>query len=209
MGTAASVTMPREPGRRASAARRLSASPDAHSKSAPPKLAQHPRACSACSATALSETPSNSRIRVGPTGRFGMSLAYALNAATVPASRISHRATGIEDCKRSVTADAASARVGKRQEAAAPAGGMACRRRVTSVMTARVPSDPISSRVKSYPAELLRARPPVRITSPEASTAVRPSTFSRMVPYRTAEVPEAPVATMPPMEASAPGSTEK
>ena len=56
------------------------------------------------------------------------------------------------------------------------------RTRVASVMTASVPSDPTSRRVKSYPAALLRARDPVRTTVPSCSTAVRLSTFSRIVP---------------------------
>ena len=47
---------------------------------------------------------------------------------------------------------------------------------------------------------------PVRIIRPSAVTTVNPSTFSRIVPYRTAVVPEARVAVMPPMVASAPGS---
>ena len=38
-------------------------------------------------------------------------------------------------------------------------------------------------------------------------TTVSPSTFSRIVPYRTAVVPDARVAAMPPIVASAPGST--
>src|SRR6185295_13181049 len=47
------------------------------------------------------------------------------------------------------------------------------------------------------------------MTRPSARTAVSPSTFSRIVPYRTAVVPEARVAAMPPIVASAPGSTGK
>jgi hypothetical protein len=40
-------------------------------------------------------------------------------------------------------------------------------------------------------------------------TMVNDRTFSRMVPYRTALVPEARVAAMPPKLASAPGSIGK
>jgi hypothetical protein len=47
----------------------------------------------------------------------------------------------------------------------------------------------------------------VRIARPSAVTTVKPSTASRIVPYRTAVVPEARVAAMPPMVASAPGSS--
>src|SRR5436190_7166923 len=56
------------------------------------------------------------------------------------------------------------------------------------------------------PADDLRARVPVLITVPSARTRVRPRTFSRIVPYRSAVVPEARVAAMPPIVASAPGS---
>ena len=45
------------------------------------------------------------------------------------------------------------------------------------------------------------------MTRPSASTAVSASTFSLIVPYRTAVVPDARVAVMPPIVASAPGST--
>lgn len=61
-------------------------------------------------------------------------------------------------------------------------GGMPYRRTVTSVMMASVPSEPTSKRVRSYPADDLRARLPVCTISPLASTAVSASTFSRMVP---------------------------
>jgi hypothetical protein len=44
---------------------------------------------------------------------------------------------------------------------------------------------------------------------PSGRTTVSDSTFSRIVPYRTAVVPEARVAAIPPKVASAPGSTEK
>ena len=76
-------------------------------------------------------------------------------------------------------------------------------------MTASVPSDPTSRRVRSYPAESFRVGLPVRITVPSASTAVSAMTLSRIEPYRTVVVPEAPVAAIPPRVASAPGSTEK
>ena len=45
------------------------------------------------------------------------------------------------------------------------------------------------------------------MTCPSASTTVSPRTASRIVPYRTAVVPEARVAAMPPIVLSAPGST--
>ena len=57
------------------------------------------------------------------------------------------------------------------------------------MITARVPSLPINRRVRSYPAELFRALDPVRTIVPSASTAVRFSTFSLILPYRTAVEP--------------------
>jgi hypothetical protein len=47
------------------------------------------------------------------------------------------------------------------------------------------------------------------ITLPSGRTAVRLITFSLIVPYFTALVPDALVAAIPPIEASAPGSTGK
>ena len=54
--------------------------------------------------------------------------------------------------------------------------GMGSRASVISVITASVPSDPVSSRVRSYPATSFHSRPPVRITSPVGSTASTPRT---------------------------------
>ena len=48
--------------------------------------------------------------------------------------------------------------------------------RVISVTSASVPSDPVMSCVRSYPVDDLTYLPPVRITSPQASTASRPRT---------------------------------
>ena len=53
------------------------------------------------------------------------------------------------------------------------------------------------------------ARVPVRRNDPSATTTPSDSTTSFIVPYRTALVPEARVAAMPPREASAPGSMGK
>jgi len=51
----------------------------------------------------------------------------------------------------------------------------------------RVPSLPMNNFVKSGPAEDFLALERVLMTSPLASTIVRLSTFSRIVPYLTAE----------------------
>ena len=81
--------------------------------------------------------------------------------------------------------------------------------RVSSVIMPNVPSEPTSSRVKSYPAAVFFAREPVRIIRPSAITASSASTLSFIVPYLTAFVPEARVAAIPPSEALAPGSIGK
>ena len=86
---------------------------------------------------------------------------------------------------------------------------MPCSFKVSSVINPKVPSDPIISFVKSYPAADFFDLPPVLIIFPFANTTSKPKTFSRIVPYLTAVVPEALVAAIPPSEAFAPGSTGK
>jgi hypothetical protein len=49
-------------------------------------------------------------------------------------------------------------------------------------MIPSVPSEPTISRVRSYPAELFRARAPVTSTSPDGITAFSASTLSFIVP---------------------------
>ena len=76
------------------------------------------------------------------------------------------------------------------------AGGFDIRRRVMSVMTPRVPSDPIKRRVKS------NGFPPVAsvwIISPVGITTSKPTTYSRVPPYLRHRGPLAPVATFPPI----------
>ena len=56
--------------------------------------------------------------------------------------------------------------------------------------------------------EVFTNLPPVRITSPLASTASRPSTWWRVTPYLMARIPPALVATLPPSDAlDSPGNT--
>ena len=93
--------------------------------------------------------------------------------------------------------------------AAAIASGRPCNFSVSSVIIPKVPSEPTINLVKSYPAEDFRDLLPVLIILPFASTTSRPRTFSRIVPYLTAVVPDARVAAIPPKEAFAPGSTGK
>ena len=53
-----------------------------------------------------------------------------------------------------------------------------------------------------------RCFPAVYMTSPFGNTTSRFTTFSFIVPYRTAFVPEAPVAAIPHSDACAPGSAK-
>ena len=92
------------------------------------------------------------------------------------------RATGMPNWIVWITARTAASIESNAQTAADTASGCPKRRTVTSVMTPSVPSDPTKRRVRSYPADDLRARPPVRMTRPSASTTVKPSTTSRIVP---------------------------
>ncbi len=77
------------------------------------------------------------------------------------------------------TRDTASAAAGaEANRAATVRGAWAAGRsdRVASVITPSVPSLPMNSLVRSYPATPFAVRRPVRRTSPEASTTSRPST---------------------------------
>ena len=69
------------------------------------------------------------------------------------------------------------------------------------VTSASVPSDPITSWVRSYPLVDFTNLPPVVITSPVPRTASRPRTWWRVTPYLTARIPPALVDTLPPNEA--------
>ena len=78
-------------------------------------------------------------------------------------------------------------------------GGRGRIRKVADVITPRVPSDPMNSEVRSYPATSLRAPLPVRSTVPSARTTSRPSAESRVTPYLTHRMPPALVARLPPI----------
>jgi hypothetical protein len=71
---------------------------------------------------------------------------------------------------------------------------------VPSVIIPKVPSAPMKSLVKSGPTEDFFARDRVVMTEPSAVTTVTFNTFSRIVPYLTALVPDAPVDIIPPVE---------
>jgi hypothetical protein len=70
---------------------------------------------------------------------------------------------------------------------------------VIPTITPRVPSEPVISAVRSYPATPLKVRWPVETRVPSASTTSRASTESRVTPYLAQRSPPAFVATFPPM----------
>src|SRR5699024_853830 len=67
--------------------------------------------------------------------------------------------------------------------------GFGMRRKVASVMTASVPSDPTISFVRSYPVTFLTVLPPVLRTFPSAVTISSPITKSLVTPYFTPRGP--------------------
>ena len=79
-------------------------------------------------------------------------------------------------CRILPTAAQASASRGNAANAVNCAAGLGISRTVTSVTTPSVPSDPMKSRLRSYPATSLIVRPPRRSTCPPASTTSNPRT---------------------------------
>ena len=80
------------------------------------------------------------------------------------------------------TAWATSARVAKGASTVDDAVNRGWSLTVTSVVMASVPSEPMSSWVRSYPLEHLTNFPPVRSTVPSASTTSSPRTWWRVTP---------------------------
>mmetsp|Transcript_32814 Transcript_32814/g.79772 ORF Transcript_32814/g.79772 Transcript_32814/m.79772 type:complete len:212 (-) Transcript_32814:596-1231(-) len=142
-------------------------------------------------------------------GCWRLFCSHLLNAAILGPSNNSHLKTGTSESLIMATQFAACLSESKTTVAAITSDGTGWSLTVTDVMTPSVPSDPIKSDVKSYPAEFFGARVPVFVIVPSAKTHSSANTLSRIVPYRTAVVPDAEVAAIPPMVASAPGSTTK
>ena len=69
---------------------------------------------------------------------------------------------------------------------------------VAPTMTPSVPSEPITSDVRSSPVTPFTVRWPRRSSRPSASTRSTPSTASRTTPYFAHSRPPAPVAMLPP-----------
>ena len=87
-------------------------------------------------------------------------------------------------------------------------GGLGYSRNVASVTRASVPSEPVTSCVRSYPVEVFTNLPPDLSTVPSASTISSPRTLCLVTPYFTARDPPAFVPMLPPMDAvCSPGST--
>ena len=124
--------------------------------------------------------PWNSRNSVGASG--WSSWACSLTARIIAASSSSHRAIGTPACTVAIAVATAASTLGSEHTADDTASGMGRRRRVSSVIMPSVPSEPMNRCVKSKPAEDLRARVPVWMTRPSASTTSRSRTFSRIVP---------------------------
>ena len=101
----------------------------------------------ACSSTFAWLTPWNSKKSVGASGKSVFE--KRLTMASCASSMISTRATGMPSWIVVMTARAAPSIEANGQTAAATASGRPWRRRVTSVMTPSVPSDPTNSRVRS------------------------------------------------------------
>ena len=93
----------------------------------------------------------------------------------------------------------ASSTVLKQQRQLAAFLGLVVSFSVTSVMIPRVPSEPHIRRASWYPEESLMVLVPQRTISPSALTKVSPMTKSLVAPYLTARIPEALLATMPPI----------
>mmetsp|Transcript_11009 Transcript_11009/g.36191 ORF Transcript_11009/g.36191 Transcript_11009/m.36191 type:complete len:496 (+) Transcript_11009:321-1808(+) len=173
-----------------------------------PRSRQSLVTCLSCSCTPAAE-PVTSNIMCVRSGKLKRPAFASFSIRIMTSSMSSARPTCTPDRITACVASAAAEMLGKSHIKAAACFGSCCTRSVASVMTASVPSLPISSRVRSYPAALLRARDAVLTMRPSESTAVMEMTLSRIVPYRTAVLPEQRQAHIPPMLAPGPGSSGK
>ena len=190
IGTQTSVVHARAPGRSASAAYSASwrachsvsrsSSRVAHSKPQPAvlgrerlhRLAPGRRRAGRC----------RCEIRRTASARPGSSVfEYRLTASIWTSSRSSIRATGMPSWIVAMTVSTAPSIESNAQTAADTASGIGCSRTVTSVITPSVPSAPTNRRVRSYPADDLRARVPVVMTRPSARTTV---SAEHVLPHR-------------------------
>ena len=107
---------------------------------------------------------------------------YALTAAIVQASRSSTRVTPAPAATIVAAARHADSTSGKARRRTTACSGMPWSRSVSSVITPSVPSEPISSPSRSYPADVFGARLPARTTRPPGSTASSASVLARIFP---------------------------
>jgi len=119
-------------------------------------------------------------------------------SATAPTSSSSVAAGRTGEREIAFTPPAAWAVVGKRANTVRRATGIGRIRTVAATITASVPSEPISSCVRSSPVTPLSDRWPVRSRVPSASTTSRARTDSRVTPYFAQWRPPAFVAKVPP-----------
>lgn len=102
---------------------------------------------SVCSRTAAAEEPANSMMRSGEGLRFMWSA--LLTALTALVSMNSQRENSMPIWMAVMVVRTAASMLGNEQMAAVTASGKGYRRRVISVMTPRVPSEPTNRRVRS------------------------------------------------------------
>mmetsp|Transcript_11032 Transcript_11032/g.35118 ORF Transcript_11032/g.35118 Transcript_11032/m.35118 type:complete len:213 (-) Transcript_11032:662-1300(-) len=107
---------------------------------------------------------------------------FMLTARIMTSSSSSTHCTWVPWRIRSPTALHASPTSSNAHTATALACGMGCNRSVASTTTPSVPSLPTNSDVKSYPADVLRARCAVFTSVPSGSTTLSAKTFCFMVP---------------------------
>ena len=103
-------------------------------------------------------------------------MGFTRSTAATAALSISSNAAGRSEAMIWVTARPASTTSAKVATMVEVGGGSGRRRRVASVMTPRVPSDPTKRRFRSYPATSFTVRPPKRTTRPSARTTSSPRT---------------------------------
>ena len=114
---------------------------------------------------------------------------------SISSTELGHRV----ECKSVFTTGKAFSMPGKVRWSLWPAAGRGNIRRTASVITPKVPHDPIYSLHRSIPATFFIVLPPVWIMSPLGVTAVMPRIRSRAVPYDARNGPLALVASAPPI----------
>ena len=113
---------------------------------------------------------------VGSEGMLGVVTEITLRLLPLPPGRATLSAAFATAAKIACTASAACAAVTNAADKVARAGGSGSKRSVTSVTTPSIPSEPTNRPTRSKPVLFLCTRPPIRRTSPLASTISSPIT---------------------------------